>query len=93
MEKEIRITINDSEESIMVPFDNPPAGKYEIEVDTDNIENGDGVILKLDKDACLSFAKIFGSLALGSKKSGYHVHLGYDEKTPEGPGFRIKLVD
>ncbi|WP_139339051.1 hypothetical protein [Marinobacter lutaoensis] len=74
-----------------IPFDNNSGEKYVIDVVTSDIETGDGVVLTLNKKACEAFAKIFSELAKGS--DGTHVHLGYDESEPQGPGLRLVLSD
>ena len=49
--------------SICVPFDNEPDAKYEIEVFPDDIDLGDGVVLALNRQACIAFAKLFVQLS------------------------------
>lgn len=70
-----------------IPFDNNSGEKYSLEIDSKNIETGDGVILTVNRKACESFAKLFTDLA--NSESETHIHLGYDEECPQGPGFRI----
>jgi hypothetical protein len=74
------------EGSICIPFDNEPEAKYEIEVFPDEIETGDGVVLALNRQACIAFAKLFVQL---SEQPEMHLHLGWDNDAPEGPGIRI----
>jgi hypothetical protein len=38
--------------------------------------------------ACLAFARLFAQLA----EYHGHVHLGYDQDEPQGPGFRIEVT-
>jgi len=73
-----------------IPFDNNSGEKYTLEVNISEIEIGDGVTLKLNKKACESFSKLFSDL---SKSEETHVHLGYDESEPQGPGFRIVVTE
>ena len=75
--------------ALRVGFDNPTGGSYRIDLLPDQAESGDGVVLYLDPAACLSFAKLFAQLA----KQGGHVHVGYDETEPQGPGMRITVTD
>jgi hypothetical protein len=70
-----------------IPFDNNSGEIYKLEIAVSEIENGDGVVLTLNRKACESFAALF--LAMASEKSCEHVHLGYNESQPQGPGFRI----
>ena len=76
--------------SICVPFDNEPDAKYEIEVFPDDIDLGDGVVLALNRQACIAFAKLFVQL---SEQSEMHLHLGWDNEAPQGPGIRIVRND
>jgi hypothetical protein len=69
-----------------IPFDNNTGEKYSLGINIDEIDTGDGVELKLNKKACESFSKLFALLA-ESKET--HIHLGYDETEPQGPGLRI----
>jgi len=73
-----------------IPFDNNIGEKYSIKICTDEIDTGDGVQLTLNKKACLSFSKLFATLAEYPEDDS-HIHLGYDESEPQGPGFRITL--
>lgn len=74
--------------SIAVDFDNDAAARYEILVHPDDAATGDGVILIASPRACTSFARLFSQLAEGKAS---HVHLGYTEEEPQGPGFRIAV--
>jgi hypothetical protein len=74
-----------------IPFDNNTGEKYTLDVDEENIETGDGVVLVLNKKACVAFAKLFTTLAETDGCS--HLHLGYDHDCPMGPGFRIEVND
>lgn len=74
-----------------IPFDNNTGEKYTLEINVSEIEEGDGVVLKLNKKACESFSMLFASLAKSGDET--HVHLGYDETEPQGPGFRIVVSE
>ncbi len=74
-----------------IPFDKNSGEKYLLNIIPNDIEIGDGVVLTLNKKACEAFARLFGELA--KQKSGTHIHLGYDESEPQGPGFRLVLSD
>ena len=73
-----------------IPFDNNAGEKYTLTIAVAEIESGDGIVLNLNKKACESFSKLFADLA--NSEEGNHIHLGYDESEPQGPGFRI-VVD
>jgi len=77
--------------SMEIPFDNNSGEQYNLEIVVSEIESGDGVILTLNKKACESFAKLFQSLA--NETGLEHIHLGYSESEPQGPGFRIVVID
>lgn len=74
-----------------LPFDENSGETYSLQINANEIDAGDGVILTLNRKACESFAMLFSQLALASE--GEHVHLGYDETEPQGPGIRIVLCD
>lgn len=74
-----------------IPFDNNSGEKYSLDIVASGIETGDGVVLTLNKKACEAFAQIFLELAVS--EDGTHVHLGYDETEPQGPGFRLVLSE
>jgi hypothetical protein len=74
-----------------VPFDNNSGEKYSLDISVDDIDTGDGVVLTLNKKACESFAQLFGQLA--ASEDGAHIHIGYDESEPQGPGFRLVRND
>jgi hypothetical protein len=94
MKKIVEFEICDGDNEITVPFDNPPAGKYTLTLSPETAENGDGIILELDRKACISFAELFGQLACGKYDGHYHLHLGYSSENPIGPpGLRIVLND
>ena len=63
--------------------------RYEFEVRDDQLEMEDGIVLTLNREACLEFARIFGQLALGRIPEGYALRLGWDETDAEG--FRVVL--
>tara|TARA_R100001377_G_C3180579_1_gene106487 strand:- start:1029 stop:1265 length:237 start_codon:yes stop_codon:yes gene_type:complete len=74
-----------------IPFDDNSGEKYSLEININDIDAGDGVVLKLNRRACEAFSVIFSQLALSNE--GEHIHLGYDESEPQGPGIRIVLHD
>lgn len=74
-----------------IPFDNNTGEKYTIKIDTSEIESGDGIVLNLNKKACKSFSELFATLAKLEDET--HIHLGYDEGEPQGPGFRIEVSE
>lgn len=74
-----------------IPFDNNEGEKYTFEIIETQIETGDGIILTLNRKACLAYADFFKSLA--KQENGCHIHLGYDQDEPQGPGFRVVLQD
>lgn len=77
--------------SMEIPFDNNIGEKYSLDISVEDIDSGDGVTLTLNRAACLSFAKIFSDLAKAENDT--HLHLGYDESEPQGPGFRVVLSE
>ena len=74
--------------SITVDFENDAAARYEILLRPDDTETGDGVVLIASPRACTAFARLFEQL--GEERTS-HVHLGYTEEEPQGPGFRIAV--
>lgn len=74
-----------------IPFDNNSGEKYSIKIDIDEIEVGDGIVLTLNKKACESFATVFKQLAFA--EDGTHIHIGYNESEPQGPGLRLIRKD
>lgn len=68
------------------------ATKYEIDFFPADAELGDGIVLALNKAACLEFAKIFAQLATNETLTSTHLHFGYTNEVPQGPGFRIELT-
>lgn len=77
--------------NVEIPFDNNSGELYKIEIAISEIESGDGVVLTLNRKACESFAKLFFTLA--QEENCGHIHLGYDESEPQGPGLRIVVSD
>lgn len=76
--------------SLIIPFDQPNfAGKYEFVLDSANADLGDGLVLYADRESLLAFAALFQQLASQSEPT--HVHIGYTEQEPQGPGVRIAL--
>ncbi len=74
-----------------IPFDNNTGEKYSLDISVEDIDSDDGVTLTLNRAACLSFAKLFSDLA--KTENDTHLHLGYDESEPQGPGFRVVLSE
>ena len=74
-----------------IPFDSNTGETYSFEIIQEAIDTGDGIVLKLNKKACLAFAELFTTLANESECS--HVRLGYDQNEHQGPGFRIEIID
>jgi len=77
--------------SMEIPFDNNTGEKYSLDISVEDIDSGDGITLTLNRAACLSFAKLFTNLS--ETESDTHLHLGYDELEPQGPGFRVVLSE
>jgi len=86
MKKTIEFEILD--DGIVIDFDNDPSAKYTITVHPEDHADGDGIVLLLNRAACVAFARLFAQLA----ERDSHVHLGYDQSEPQGPGFRIEVV-
>ncbi|WP_456294882.1 hypothetical protein M1D72_05825 [Vibrio sp. AK197] len=74
-----------------IPFDNNSGEKYTLDVVPNEIESGDGVVITLNQKACEAFAQLFSQLA--KEPNGAHIHLGYDESEPQGPGVRLVRND
>ena len=72
-----------------IPFDNNTGEKYSLTIHPKDQEEGDGVQLVLNRAACKSFAELFNNLS--EQEGEFHIHLGYTEEEPQGPGFRIQL--
>lgn len=72
-----------------IPFDNNSGEKYELELIPEEMDSGDGAVLTLNAKACTAFAEMF--VQLSSAPEGSHIHLGYDDSEPQGPGFRLVL--
>lgn len=74
-----------------VPFDQPGFdGKFQIAVFPEAEELGDSVILAANREGLRVFANLLQQLA-DSPDEQNHVHIGYDETDPFGPGIRITL--
>ena len=74
-----------------IPFDQPgSAAKYEIDFRVKDAASGDGIILAANREGLLALAETLRQLA---KSESGHLHLGYDETEPHGPGFRIVVCD
>ncbi|RYY01746.1 MAG: hypothetical protein EOO53_16100 [Gammaproteobacteria bacterium] len=74
-----------------IPFDNNTGEFYKLDIITADIENGDGIVLTLNSKACESFSKLFSDLA--KEENCAHIHLGYSDSEPQGPGLRIVLLN
>lgn len=75
--------------SILVDMDNDPDARFEVSIHTEDADDGDGIVLVANRPACLAFARLFAQLA----EQGGHVHLGYSDEEPQGPGVRIVVDD
>ena len=76
---------------MQIPFDQPNSNaKYEVDLRPDQAESGDGIILAANREGLLALAETFRQLA-ESSESVTHLHLGYSEEVPQGPGFRVTL--
>jgi hypothetical protein len=87
VKREFTFEIPDEPHTLHVPFDSDPEARYEVELMPADVEDGDGIVLFVTPKACIAFAALFVQL---SEKGG-HVHLGYSEENPQGPGIRIQL--
>ncbi len=77
---------------LVIPFDNPDTGaRYEIDVRVNDLDSGDGVVLAVNREACLAFSQLLQQLA-NQEEDAAHLHLGYTEEVPQGPGWRIVLT-
>ena len=76
---------------MQIPFDDQKSNaKYEIDLRPDQADTGDGIILAANREGLLALAETFRRLA-DSAEADNHLHLGYTEEVPQGPGFRITL--
>ena len=76
---------------MQIPFDQPNSNaKYEIDLRPDQAESGDGIIVVANREGLLALAETFRQLAESSEPVN-HLHLGYSEEAPQGPGFRVTL--
>ncbi len=79
--------------NLVIPFDNPDScARYEIDVHVEDIDSGDGVVLAVNREACLALAQLFQQLG-NQEEDNIHVHLGYTEEVPQGPGWRVVLTN
>jgi hypothetical protein len=77
---------------MFIPFDQPDSvGRYELVLSPLTAELGDGVILAANRDGFRALAEILVQLA-DSAAEHVHIHLGYNEQEPAGPGFRLVLT-
>jgi hypothetical protein len=75
-----------------IPFDQEgTVARYEITVSEKDLDAGDGILLACNREGLLALASVFQQLADPSTPDGSHVHLGYNEMEPQGPGWRITL--
>lgn len=73
-----------------IPFDQPnSSAKYEIALHPEQAEDGDGIVLVANRDGLLALAETLRQLA--DTEPDNHLHLGYNDEEPQGPGFRIVL--
>jgi hypothetical protein len=87
MKRSLEYEVSDTG-GLVVEFDDDPSAKYEVAIRPDDADVGDGVVITLNRRACLSLARLFAQLA---EHQG-HVHIGYTEDVAGGPGVRI-VVD
>jgi hypothetical protein len=92
MEKEFKFEITGND-SIILDFDNDPEhiAKYQISLSSTRTQQGDKVVLSLNKQACGAFARLFAQLAEGNYENGYHLHISLTEKQKGHEGLRIVL--
>ena len=86
---DVELRFDPAARDVEIPFDGESAACYEMEIRPDAVEMEDGVVLALNREACLSFAKIFGQLAVADLPEGFALRLGWDET--DAVGFRILL--
>ena len=73
-----------------IPFDQLNSlAKYEIDFFSEHAASGDGIVLAANRQGLLALAETLHQLAKAEPES--HLHLGYNEQEPQGPGFRIVL--
>ena len=91
----IEIEVCEEDNSITIPFDqeHQHGMKYLFTVNPEDATDEDRVVLSLNKAGCHAFVQIFGQLALGPYRDGFHVHLGYDDSQAYGRGVRIELKE
>jgi hypothetical protein len=77
------------EEGLLVDFENDSSARYQVVLQPQEAQTGDGVIITLNRNGCLALARLFAQL---SDKGG-HVHIGYTDDEPQGPGVRIVVDD
>ena len=71
-----------------IPFDQPNSwARYEIDFYPEQAAAGDGIVLAANREGLLALAETLRQLAETEPEN--HLHLGYDEEEPQGPGFRI----
>ena len=71
-----------------IPFDQPGSlAKYEIYFYPGQAATGDGIVLAANREGLLALAETLRQLA--ETEPDNHLHLGYNEQEPQGPGFRI----
>jgi hypothetical protein len=92
MEKKFKFEIT-GDDAIIVDFDNDPEhiAKYQIGLCSSDIQQGDKIVLSLNKQACKAFARLFAQLAEGNYEDGYHFHISLTEKQKGHEGLRIVL--
>lgn len=74
-----------------IPFDDNSGEQYEIHAIKEDMDSGDGIVLTLNRKACEAFEQVFAQLK--NEPNGAHIHLGYDQDEPQGPGFKIVVQE
>jgi hypothetical protein len=87
--RQLTYELPDDGRSLIVDFDDCDDARYEVALRPDEHDTGDGIVLSANRQACLAFARLFAQLA----ERGGHVHLGYSDEEPPGPGLRIVVND
>ena len=85
MKKNLTYDLPDDGHSFLIDFDNNSEARYEATIREADAKTGDGLVVSATREACLAFARTFAQLS----ERGGHVHLGYSDEEPQGPGIRI----
>ncbi|MDQ3039645.1 MAG: hypothetical protein M3R16_07605 [Pseudomonadota bacterium] len=76
---------------MLIPLDQPGSkARYAVDLYPEHAETGDGIVLAANREGLLALAETLRQLA-ESPEPDNHLHLGYSEQVPQGPGFRIVL--